>query len=202
VALFDGTVAAQKVLSAIYRTGQRFGALHVISVLRGQETPMVLKHRHHELPTYGIGSDRLPGFWRGVIRQLIARGALRTESGEYATLSLVPEQARPILRNETTLMLRDEPEPVRAASPRLRERAPASTGVNDEPLFDALRQWRSTEAKTQAVPPYVIFHDSVLREISGYRPSDLDALSEIKGVGASKLQRYGRAVLAIIQQHA
>jgi ATP-dependent DNA helicase RecQ len=202
VALFDGTVAAQKVLSAIYRTGQRFGALHVISVLRGQETPMVLKHRHHELPTYGIGSDRPPGFWRGVIRQLIARGALRTESGEYATLSLVPEQARPILRNETTLMLRDEPEPVRTASPRLRERTPVFNGAGGEPLFDALRQWRATEAKAQAVPPYVIFHDSVLREISGYRPPDLDALSEIKGVGASKLQRYGRAVLAIIQQHA
>jgi ATP-dependent DNA helicase RecQ len=84
----------------------------------------------------------------------------------------------------------------------LRERAPVSNGVNGEPLFDALRQWRSTEAKTQAVPPYVIFHDSVLHEISGYRPADLDALSEIKGVGASKLQRYGRAVLAIIRQHA
>jgi len=212
VALFDGTVAAQKVLSAIYRTGQKFGALHVISVLRGQETPMVLKHGHNELTTYGIGSDRPPGFWRSVIRQLIARGALRTESGEYATLSLVPDQARPILRNETTLMLRDEPEPLRTALPRLRERAQSSgaqsssaqyaSGASSEPLFDALRQWRSTTAKAQSVPPYVIFHDSVLREISGYRPSDLDALGEIKGVGASKLQRYGRAVLAIIRQHA
>jgi len=207
VALFDGTVAAQKVLSAIYRTGQMFGALHIISVLRGQETPMVLKHRHHELSTYGIGADRPPGFWRGVIRQLIARGALRTDSGEYATLSLVPEQARPILRSETTLMLRDEPEPVRTAAPRSRdrasssvERAPLSSG--GESLFDALRQWRSGEAKAQSVPPYVIFHDSVLREISSMRPSDLDALGDIKGVGATKLQRYGGAVLEITRQHA
>ncbi len=202
VALFDGTVAAQKVLSAIYRTGQMFGALHIISVLRGQQTPMVLKHRHHELSTYGIGADRAPGFWRGVIRQLIARGALRTDSGEYATLSLVPEQARPILRNETTLMLRDEPEPVRTASPRSRNRASAPGDASSEPLFDALRQWRSNEAKAQSVPPYVIFHDSVLREISGARPADLDALGDIKGVGASKLQRYGGAVLQITRQHA
>ena len=209
VALFDGTVAAQKVLSAIYRTGQMFGALHIISVLRGQQTPMVLKHRHHELPTYGIGADRPPGFWRGVIRQLIARGALRTDSGEYATLSLVTEQARPILRNETTLMLRDEPEPVRTAAPRLRdrmagvaERAQVPSAAGSEPLFEALRQWRSSQAKAQSVPPYVIFHDSVLREISGVRPADLDALGDIKGVGASKLQRYGGAVLAITRQHA
>jgi len=207
VTLFDGTVAAQKVLSAIYRTGQMFGALHIISVLRGQETPMVLKHRHHELSTYGIGADRPPGFWRGVIRQLIARGALRTESGEYATLSLVPEQARPILRSETTLMLRDEPEPVRTAPPRGRDRAPASgertpLPSGGESLFDALRQWRSNEAKAQSVPPYVIFHDSVLREISSMWPADLDALGDIKGVGATKLQRYGGAVLEIIRQHA
>jgi len=207
VALFDGTVAAQKVLSAIYRTGQMFGALHIISVLRGQETPMVLKHRHHELSTYGIGADRPPGFWRGVIRQLIARGALRTDSGEYATLSLVPEQARPILRSETTLMLRDEPEPVRTAAPRSRDRASSSVEraplpSGGESLFDALRQWRSSEAKAQSVPPYVIFHDSVLREISSMRPSDLDALGDIKGVGATKLQRYGGAVLEITRQHA
>ena len=209
VTLFDGTVAAQKVLSAIYRTGQRFGALHIISVLRGQETPMILKHRHQELSTYGIGSDRPPGFWRGVIRQLIAHGALRTESGDYATLSLVPDQARPILRSETTLMLRDEPELPRAMAPRNRDRTSALAGASDRPpaigddsLFDALRQWRSTAAKAQSVPPYVIFHDSVLREICVARPGDLDELGEIKGVGASKLQRYGAAVLDVTRQHA
>ena len=144
-----------------------------------------------------------------MIRQLIARGALRTESGEYATLSLVPEQARPILRSETTLMLRDEPEPARTPAAGHRDRAalpPGTTEAAPAPgapgLFDALRQWRAAEAKAQAVPPYVIFHDSVLREISSAPPVDLDDLGEIKGVGASKLQRYGAAVLEITRRHA
>ncbi len=200
VALFDGTVAAQKVLSAIYRTGQRFGALHIVSVLRGQENPMIVKHGHDALPTYGIGKDRSPGFWRGVIRQLIARGALRTESGEYASLSLVEEHARPILRKEATVMLREEAEVPPAPARRRRERmaVPAST-PGDDPLFDALRAWRAAEAKVQSVPPYVIFHDSVLREIAAARPADLDALGEIKGVGGSKLSRYGQDVLGIVR---
>ena len=200
VALFDGTVAAQKVLSAIYRTGQRFGALHIVSVLRGQENPMIVKHGHDALPTYGIGKDRSPGFWRGVIRQLIARGALRTESGEYASLSLVEEHARPILRKEATVMLREEAEAPPAPARRRRERmaAPAST-PGDDPLFDALRAWRAAEAKGQSVPPYVIFHDSVLREIAAARPADLDDLGEIKGVGGSKLSRYGQDVLGIVR---
>ncbi len=200
VGLFDGTVAAQKVLSAIYRTGQMFGALHIVAVLRGQETPMVLKHRHDKLPTYGVGKDGTPVFWRGVIRQLIARGALETGSGEFASLSLVPELARPILRNEAQVMLRVEA--ARPAAGR-RERgaigrgAPAAAGEGG-PVFESLRQWRAGEARTQSVPPYVIFHDSVLREIAAAKPATLDQLGGLRGVGASKLERYGRAVLAIV----
>ena len=204
VALFDGTVAAQKVLSAIYRTGQRFGALHIIAVLRGQENPMVVKHGHDALPTWGIGADRSPGFWRGVIRQLIACGALRTDSGEYATLSLVEEHARPILRKETTVMLREEAEgpsaPARSRVKRDRVAAGPPAVAGDDPLFDALRAWRSGEAKAQSLPPYVIFHDSVLREIAVARPCDMDELGDIKGVGGSKLSRYGAAVLAIVSR--
>jgi len=204
VALFNGTVAAQKVLSAIYRTGQRFGALHIVSVLRGQENPMIVKYGHDALPTYGIGADRSPGFWRGVIRQLIARGALRTDSGEYASLSLVTEHARPILRNEATVMLREEADtpslPARTRARRERAPAGAPAAAGDDPLFDALRAWRSGEAKEQSVPPYVIFHDSVLREIAAARPGGLDDLGEIKGVGSSKLSRYGAAVLDIVRQ--
>ena len=201
VATFDGTVAAQKVLSAIYRTGQMFGAVHIISVLRGQETPMVVKHGHDRLPTYGVGADRAPGFWRGVIRQLIARGALRTDSGEYASLMLVQDAARPILRGEATVMLRDEPERApKARQPRERDRAADAPLPADDPTFEALRQWRAAEAKQQGVPPYVIFHDSVLREVASVRPANLDALSLLRGVGASKLERYGAAVLAIVRQ--
>ena len=208
VALVDGTVAAQKVLSAIYRTGQLFGAMHVISVLRGQETPMVKKHGHDRLPTYGVGADRPVGFWRGVIRQLIARGALRTESGEFASLVLVPDAARPILRSEETVMLRDEPErparPPRERPAARRERAVenAPTMAADDPAFEALRQWRAKEARQQGVPPYVIFHDSVLREIAATRPATLARLGELRGVGASKLERYGQAVLATVKERA
>ena len=203
VAMFDGTEAARKVLSAILRTGERFGALHIVSVLRGQETPMIVKHGHDAQSTYGIGADKPPGFWRGVIRQLIARGALRTESGAYASLSLVREHARPILRNEATVMLREESEaPLSSAGTKVkRDRGPSGPPpvAGDDPLFDALRAWRSGEAKAQAVPPYVIFHDSVLREIASARPADLDELGGIKGVGGSKLARYGTAVLAAVR---
>ncbi len=207
VALIDGTVAAQKVLSAIYRTGQLFGAMHVISVLRGQDTPMVKKHGHDRLPTYGVGADRPAGFWRGVIRQLIARGALRTESGEFASLVLVPDAARSILRSEQTVMLRDEPEPA-ARPPRergkvRRDRAAETVAVAaDDPAFEALRQWRAKEAKQQGVPPYVIFHDSVLRDIVATRPTTLTQLGGIRGVGASKLERYGEGVLGIVTRTA
>ncbi|MGI4951651.1 MAG: RecQ family ATP-dependent DNA helicase, partial [Janthinobacterium lividum] len=203
VALFDGTVAAQKVLSAIYRTGQLFGATHIISVLRGQDTAMVSKHGHDRLSTYGVGADKTVGFWRGVIRQLIARGALRTESGEFASLVMVQEVARPILRAEAPVMLRDEKERPARPARRARERGPAGAetamAAADEPGFEALRQWRTAEAKSQGVPPYVIFHDSVLREVAASRPATLGALGELRGVGASKLERYGEAVLEILR---
>ena len=200
VALFDGTVPAQKVLSAIYRTGQMFGATHIVSVLRGKESPMAAKHGHDQLPTWGVGSDRPEGFWRGVIRQLISRGALVTESGEYASLKLVTEAARPILRSEAVVMLRDEPDrPPRTAARRDRgDRAIEAPLPANEPLFERLRLWRAAEAKVQAVPPYVIFHDSVLREIAAVRPGTKAGLGALRGVGASKLERYGDAVLAVV----
>ncbi len=206
VRLVDATVEAQKVLSAIYRTGQMFGATHVVNVLRGEASPMVDKHRHDQLSTWGVGKDRSGPYWRGVIRQLIAKGAIRTESGEYASLVLVPEAARPILRAEQVVMLRDEPE--RPARPKARAPARDRTaavsspdrprGPGEEDRFEALRAWRAAEAKLQGVPPYVIFHDSVLRELAGLRPSTMDALGELRGVGASKLERYGAAVLGIV----
>jgi ATP-dependent DNA helicase RecQ len=199
VALFDGTVAAQKVLSAIYRTGQMFGALHITSVLRGQRTPMTDKHDHDKLPTWGLGADQPEGFWRGVIRQLLAQGALRRGEGERAGLALVPERARPILRGETTVMLRDDPAPPPMPG---RSRTARLEPVGDAPpgAFEALRAWRMTEAKAQSVPPYVIFHDTVLRDIAAVQPQSLDSLGQIKGVGASKLERYGDAVLRVLQE--
>jgi ATP-dependent DNA helicase RecQ len=203
VSTFDGTTEAQKVLSAVYRTGQRFGALHVINVLRGHATPATAQWQHDRLPTWGVGAERPKEFWRAAIRQLIARGALDVETGEFATLHLVAEKARPILRGEERVMLRDETPP-----PRDRRRGGpdrAGSGAPPEGLdaaagarFDALRLWRSGEAKAQGVPPYVIFHDATLRDIAAACPPDLDGLGQVKGVGASKLARYGRAVLAAL----
>jgi ATP-dependent DNA helicase RecQ len=199
VGTFDGMVEAQKVLSAVYRTGQRFGGLHIVSVLLGEKTEAVVKWSHDRLRTFGIGADRTRTFWRGVIRQLIALGALEVDIGEFATMRLVEDRARPILRGEQAVMLREDiqAEPKkRVARGRAAEDAPAASGG----LFDALRAWRAAEAKAQSVPPYVIFHDATLREIAAARPAGLDELGQIRGVGASKLARYGRQVLEVVQK--
>jgi len=206
VSVFDGTTEAQKVLSAVYRTGQRFGVGHVVSVLVGQATEKVAHWQHDKLPTFGVGADRPEGFWRGVIRQLIARGVMGVdvdaEAGRFATLSLVADKARPILRGEERVILREDLAPVRnrkRGSPDRGTRAkPLISGEGDEAGFEALRNWRSAEAKAQGVPPYVIFHDSVLRDIAAAQPAGLDEMGQIKGVGASKLARYGAAVLAVV----
>jgi ATP-dependent DNA helicase RecQ len=216
--LFDGTEAAQKALSAIYRTGQMFGAGHVVDVLRGAKTAKVENNNHDKLALFGIGSDRSATFWRGVLQQLIARGALRVKSGEYAGLELVDTEARPILRGETQVMLHEEPEtekrprtrkaraarregfaepdPVIRAAAALPEPQP-DDGTN---LFDSLRAWRLNIAKAQNLPPYVIFHDAVLRDIAAVRPTTQEQLAEIKGLGASKLERYAEALLEIIKK--
>jgi ATP-dependent DNA helicase RecQ len=199
---FDGTLDAQKVLSAVYRTGQMFGAMHIVSVLSGKTTEMVTRHRHDQLKLFGIGKDRPIGFWRGVIRQLVALGALRIETSEYATISLVEEAARPILRGERPVLLHEDaaplprPRPARGTAP-----APgveAATQAGAEGPFEALRSWRTRQAKAQSLPPYVIFHDSVLREIAAVHPATLDELGRIKGVGTSKLERYGVQVLEVL----
>ncbi len=199
-AVFDGTKAAQQALSAVYRTGQMFGAQYVIDVLRGTRNERIERNAHSKLALFGIGSDRGDTFWRGVLRQLVARGALRTGDGEFPGLELVQEQARPILRGETTVMLREDGPAVRAPRPALRASAAAAAAADpaNDSLFERLRAWRAETAKSQAVPPYVIFHDTVLRDIAAVRPSGLEALGEIRGVGASKLERYGDAILKIL----
>ena len=199
VGTFDGSVEAQKALSAVYRTGQRFGALHIVSVLLGKVTDAVTQWGHDRLPTFGVGADRTGTFWRGVIRQLIALGALEVDMGEFATMRLVQDKARPILRGEQVVMLREdilvEKDRKRGSADRSARASPAVQGGGP---FDELRLWRSAEAKEQKLPPYVIFHDTTLREIAAVRPGTLDELAQIKGVGASKLARYGAAVLEVL----
>jgi len=203
--VFDGSIAAQKALSAVFRTGQRFGAKHVVQVLLGETSEAIVRWAHDKLPTFGVGRDQPSRFWHGVIRQLVALGALDVAEAEegFRTLRLDPDRARPILRGEEKILLREDAE---AAPPVDRSRRRATPAAPTGPvsaeaggLFEALRTWRAAAAKAQSVPPYVIFHDSVLRDIAAVRPATLDELGEIKGVGTSKLARYGAEVLAVLR---
>ncbi|HYZ31770.1 MAG TPA: DNA helicase RecQ [Crenalkalicoccus sp.] len=193
--LFDGTVAAQKLLSAVLRTGRRFGVAHVVDVLRGRMTDKVAQFAHDRLPTFGVGKELSDQAWRGVARQLVAQGALDVALENHG--ELVPtEAARPILKGERPVMLREEllaPAARRAAPRGLAEAGP------EDPGFAALRAWRRGEAQAQGVPAYVIFHDATLGAIAAARPADLAALGAIPGVGRSKLERYGEAVLAALR---
>jgi ATP-dependent DNA helicase RecQ len=170
-------------------------------VLRGERTEGVLRHKHDTLRTFGVGVAHAATYWRGLIRQLIAIRALDVDTQGHGGLFLVQDEARPILRGEVKVTLRqDRPRPVRAERPeRGRAAAPVGGGGQvDATLYEALRLWRLAEAKGQSIPPYVIFHDSVLRDIATLRPTTQDELAQIKGVGASKLERYGRHVLGVL----
>jgi ATP-dependent DNA helicase RecQ len=189
----DATEDARKLLSAIYRTDQVFGAIHVIAVLRGERTEAVIRHGHDKLSVFGIGSNHGVPYWRGMIRRLIALGALDVDTQGHGGMFLVEEQARPILRGEAKVLAR-QMAPRRVVAP-----AQGIAAAFSQAVFDALRSWRAGEAKAQSVPPYVIFHDATLREIAAARPGSLDDLGAVKGVGASKLQRYGDAVLRLLR---
>jgi ATP-dependent DNA helicase RecQ len=197
--LFDGTEAAQKALSAVYRTGEMFGAGHVIKVLRGEKDDRTAKFGHENLSVFGIGKDRSTPEWKAILRQLHALGMVQvTEKLGWA----LTEIARPVLRGEQSLQLRRDT--IRAAAssasgPR-GERAPAAAilAEEDEPLFNALRGLRRQLAERQGVPAYVVFVDRSLIEMAQRRPATLDELARCNGVGAKKLERYGADVLEII----
>lgn len=194
--LFDGTVAAQKLLSAVLRTGRRFGLGHIVDVLQGKTTQKVAEFGHDQLPTFGVGRDLPEAVWRGVARQLVAQGALDIAVENHG--ELVPtEAARPILKGQASVMLREEAVlPSQRGS--FRGRPPPADAPAD-PCFAALRDWRRRIATAQGVPAYVIFQDRTLAEIAAVRPANLDALGTIPGVGNTKLERYGAAVLQIIR---
>lgn len=201
---WDATVAAQKALSCVYRTGQRFGASHLIDVLRGGDTARISQFGHDRLPTYGVGADIDARTWRGIFRQLVAAGLLDIDADGYGGLRLTAD-SRAALRGERRVLLRKE-------TPRKqeRERTARVAGSNtpdaialapaDRPLFEALREMRAQLAREQNVPAYVIFHDSTLRGIAAGRPASLDALAQIGGIGTTKLERYGERVLATIRE--
>jgi ATP-dependent DNA helicase RecQ len=206
---WDGTIAAQKLLSAVYRLRserhQSFGAGHVIDILLGKGTPKITQHRHDTLTVFGVGTELRDTEWRGVVRQLLAQGLLAVE-GDYGTLVLTPDSSQ-VLRKERTVMLRREPErPAKAAkASRATKAAKAEVAAmppEAAPLFDKLRAWRAASAKEQGVPAYVIFHDSTLREIAATAPATLAELSTVTGVGETKLARYGQQILDTLGSEA
>ncbi|MFC5570583.1 DNA helicase RecQ [Lysobacter yangpyeongensis] len=192
---WDGTVAARKALSCVYRSGQRFGAAHVIDILRGVSTERVLQFGHDQLSTWAIGSDLDERQWRSVFRQLVAQGLL--EADAHGALHLT-DAAGPVLRGERSLHFRaEQPKPPRRRRDRGDTASDQDFDLSPDALvrFNALRVWRANTAREQNVPAYVIFHDSTLRAIATNAPEDMDELARIPGIGASKLDRYGEDVL-------
>jgi ATP-dependent DNA helicase RecQ len=198
---WDGTVAAQKLMSAVLRTGSRFGAGHLIDVLRGKATDRVRQLRHDGLPTFGVGADLDELAWRGVARQLVALGLLRADAQRYGALALT-DAARPVLRGETRLELRRaRPKPAAGGRAESRRDTGAAAGV-DPALLDALRALRRELAQAQNVPAYVVFHDTTLHELARLRPGSESELRRISGIGEHKLERYGARLLELLRAPA
>ncbi|HEX4926960.1 MAG TPA: DNA helicase RecQ [Burkholderiales bacterium] len=189
---WDATEAARKALSCIFRTGQRFGAVHLIDVLLGRATERVRQWDHDQLSVFGIGADLDEGAWRSVFRQLVALGYAQPDHDAYGGLRLT-EASRAVLRGEQRVQMRQEKTRLKKAK---KERLPMASA---HPLFARLKAWRSEQARTQSVPPYVVFHDTTLSAIAAAHPRDLASLSEIAGIGAKKLERYGPALLEILK---
>ncbi|MEN8720506.1 MAG: RQC domain-containing protein, partial [Oceanococcaceae bacterium] len=197
---FDGTTHAQKALSAVARTGQRFGAAHVIDVLRGADTEKVRRFGHDQLPTCGVGKDLDAVAWQAVLRQLIAQGLLAVDVEGHGALHLTASAA-PVLRGEATVQLRELPRKGGTSSRTTRSRAIVDLPVEDQPLFDALRAWRKEAAGTLGVPPYVIFHDATLRALAQHRPATAQDLEAVPGIGQRKIEDYGDEVLDVIADY-
>ena len=198
---WDGTVPAQKLLSTVVRLhrerNQRFGAGHLIDILRGKRTPRVEQYGHDRLSTWAIGDDLSDSQWRGVVRQLIAGELLKPE-GEYGVLTLTPGGGE-VLAGGRTVVLRREPDrPERAPRASRNAAAAADLSAADQPLFEALRSWRAGQAREQGVPAYIVFGDATLRAVAAARPASLSDLDGISGIGAKKREVYGEALLSVV----
>jgi len=194
--VWDGTQAAQKALSCVYRTGQRFGPAYLIDVLRGNLTERVRQSGHHEIKTWSVGADMSESGWRAVFRQLVALGYLRPDTDAYGALKLT-EASRGVLKGEVAVALREQGRESRRRDRSRDVSASAAPDACSPELLEALRKWRLGVAREFGIPAFVIFHDSTLQAIAAGRPRTLDALRRISGIGATKLDRYGEAVLAV-----
>ncbi len=209
---WDGTLAAQKLLSAVWRLDrerhQKFGAGQVIDILLGNQTDKVSQHRHDSLSVFGVGKDLTDTQWRAVVRQLLAQGVLAVE-GDYGTLVCTPAGDEVLYRGRQ-IRLRDDPARVALARPARASRAAGSASATastelsaaDGAVFEQLRAWRAAAAKEQGVPAYVIFHDATLRQIAAQSPSTLTELATVNGVGETKLAKYGQQILDLLAEPA
>ncbi|MDX1432810.1 MAG: DNA helicase RecQ [Gammaproteobacteria bacterium] len=199
---WDATEVAQKAMSCVYRTGQRFGVNYLVDVLLGKSNERIQRFRHDAISTFGIGAELDARQWRSVFRQLVARGLLGVDLEGHGGLHLT-ERSRAVLRGGETLWLRaDRKAPSRSRAARRASAASEDAGVHDETLWEALRAHRLALARSQGVPPYVIFHDSALLEMTRTRPTSLEGLAGINGVGQVKLERYGDSFLEVLRAHA
>jgi len=206
VEVWDGTLAARKALYCVYQTGQRFGATHLIDILTGAENERIQQWNHQRLSAFGRGKELEAKEWQSVFRQLIAMGYLTVDAGGHGSLQLTPTGAA-VLKEEQTVQLRKDPLPRKESQSRKekekRRRATlADVGsAEDQALWEALRALRLQLAQEASVPPYVIFHDSTLREMILHRPQTLGEMGRLAGIGERKLERYGQAFLEVLCSH-
>ena len=194
---WDGSEAAQKILSSIYRTGQRFGVNYIIDVLMGKADDRIRQNQHDQLSTFGIGKEFSTMEWRTIFRQLIALGFINVEAESHGSLTLT-EKCRPVLRGEQKLALRKQTKEEKLTTEK-KKKSPVRP--QDEPLWDALRALRTQLAEDSGVPPYVIFHDATLMEMIKKRPLEIGDMRYISGVGDQKIKRYGQVFLAEIAKY-
>jgi ATP-dependent DNA helicase RecQ len=197
---FDGSIAAQKLLSCIYRSGERFGQAHVVSVLLGESDERIERLGHDKLSTFGIGKEHDRNAWRSIVRQLVAHGLIAVDVAGHGGLSISPA-GRQFLRDKPPLSLRALKK-AKGERKAAREQAREALPATDRALFEKLRAKRLELAKAESVPPYVIFHDKTLAEMAARSPRSLAELASIPGVGAVKLARFGLTFLDVIKAHA
>jgi ATP-dependent DNA helicase RecQ len=196
----DGTVEAQKLLSCVRRLQESFGVVHVVDVLTGKRTAKVERFHHDQVTTFGIGADVDPGTWRSTARQLVAGGYLKVDPAGHGVLELT-DLAWEVLRGEAEVRIKVEREmpPVRSRSRRSRAVEEQAAGPHDPDLFDRLREERTRIAREQDIPAYMVFPDRTLREMAALGPRTLEDLSQVHGVGATKLERHGEHFLDVIR---
>ena len=197
----DGTVLAQKAMSCIYRTGQRFGVSYLVDVLRGKRNERIERFGHHQVSTFGIGEEQSEAQWRSVFRQLVAAGLLTVDIEGYGGL-LLNQRSRPVLKGEVPIRLRiDQDRPTRTKRSSGSKSVIDPADQNGQALWELLRRLRMQLARDQGVPPYQIFYDTTLVDIVTYRPQNDHQLLAMSGIGQSKLERYGAAIIEAIEQH-